>query len=553
MRKYEENPYPKKTSPYVHQVSDPSLQQYDNATHHAHVNKKVESVTEWTSHSIVVLFCLFFLLVASFYLYSRINFHLGHSEITGPESLADFDFQWDELAVPLCRNVRDGEPCINSSDRIKPALLVLRYILYHIEKGLIEYYCSSGVKEKDATKISTNELRNAIRLNAAEINEKLKLLVPGVEDVEPKDHFLPSHYFDDAIVFIQTNPSLYLTYHNTDSQVFIHVEPEYPIQLPFDCRISRLIWKTGQATIVGLVFLTIFGSLYWLRASKKRRIMEDDNAVKNLVDKCLQMLQSPDAPMSTPITDLRDTLLSPPQRKDKRWKNIWSRVVEHVEKNEARVKICEEEINGEEFRTWKWCGDYLRDGLRSPIGVYSNQNKTPNINVMKTGTIEWQGSAFGPNARCGDALNDSFGDGTNCVEERLANGSKSTYNNFVAPTRFLKVRNMCTEESKNNPNQQDSIYNAIVEKCSYSSRLGHHGIQHIHISHRDSADSPVYIKCDSIESASTVYEALHGQWCERKLVSVKFLKEDRYFQRFPEARNMQSLVQKKNSFSNSTP
>lgn len=135
-----------------------------------------------------------------------------------------------------------------------------------------------------------------------------------------------------------------------------------------------------------------------------------------------------------------------------------------------------------------------------------------------------------------DAVANTMADDTSLSLDNTGslNGLKASPN-FVAPTRFLKVRNMYSEDTKNSKNWQVSIRNAILEKCSSSSPNGRHGILHMSIGDRDSVDSPVYIKCDSIDSATIAFNALHGQWCERKLVSVKFLREDRYYTRFPEA------------------
>lgn len=80
------------------------------------------------------------------------------------------------------------------------------------------------------------------------------------------------------------------------------------------------------------------------------------------------------------------------------------------------------------------------------------------------------------------------------------------------------------------------ICNAILEKAGQLSRSEKdHGIVHLE-AEETSNEGLVYLKCATLESATNAYRALHGWWCEKKLVSVKFLKDERYYQHYPAAR-----------------
>ena len=200
-------------------------------------------------------------------------------------------------------------------------------------------------------------------------------------------------------------------------------------------------------------------------------------------------------------------------------------------------------VSKEDFKTWKWCGD-SKDCLNR-----DEENGLNSQNIMKTGTIEWQGLAFGDEVENKSMSKESSSSFPIKLPQSSCNGSLSTSPAFRAPTQFLKVRNMFNDETQRSDpiNWEKNIKNAILEKCAQSSN-GSHGILHLQIEDRNSSEGFVYIKCDSIESATVAFNALHGWWCERKLVSVRFLKEDRYYHRFPEAIHMNSPLALPSSF-----
>lgn len=79
--------------------------------------------------------------------------------------------------------------------------------------------------------------------------------------------------------------------------------------------------------------------------------------VCGLVNEALELLQSPDNPKGLmPILHIRDTLLTPAERKAKNTIKIWKKAVEFIEQHESRVKVELVNIDGEDFRAWKWIG-----------------------------------------------------------------------------------------------------------------------------------------------------------------------------------------------------
>lgn len=96
-------------------------------------------------------------------------------------------------------------------------------------------------------------------------------------------------------------------------------------------------------------------------------------------------------------------------------------------------------------------------------------------------------------------------------------------------TTCLKVRNMFDADVEYGDDWHISVEDAILEKCGPD-----HGILHV-AADRASKDGCVYVRCRDLNSAGRAFKVLHGWWFDGKLVTVKYLYEHRYFERFPEA------------------
>ncbi|MEJ1277254.1 LEM domain containing 3 [Cricetulus griseus] len=90
-----------------------------------------------------------------------------------------------------------------------------------------------------------------------------------------------------------------------------------------------------------------------------------------------------------------------------------------------------------------------------------------------------------------------------------------------------------------------AIQEAILEKCSDND-----GIVHIAVD-KNSREGCVYVKCLSPEYAGKAFKALHGSWFDGKLVTVKYLRLDRYHHRFPQALTCNTPLKPSNKHMNS--
>ena len=72
------------------------------------------------------------------------------------------------------------------------------------------------------------------------------------------------------------------------------------------------------------------------------------------------------------------------------------------------------------------------------------------------------------------------------------------------------------------------IQDAVLEKAE--------GAKILHLAvDKASREGCVYIKCTSNEDAGKVYRALHGWWFDGNLVTVNYLRPERYHYRFPDS------------------
>lgn len=505
----------------------------------------------WVSCSILVLSIAFFLSVFFYYFINSAYFsEFKSSSPHTPAPFADssydpFDEMVTKVKAPSCSEalpMSENSPCISSRSHIRPALLVVQNIRQLFEKKLLHHFCSPAESEADDEEYSDDpefltlsELRAKIApiLISSKALDSLYPDQPSLEsdagDSEPGSHrvALIHKAVQDAVTLIRLNPEFRIRpVMGGDGEVSgLRVTAgNFPVTWPIGCRvrmgITNAFWT--MTVVAGIILITVI--IYHLFASQKERKHQQQRLFLELLEKSLELLQSPDEPGSMPVLHIRDTLISPSERKDQNLMKIWAQVVRHIETEESRVKVDMEEIEGETFKTWKWLCSNL--SIESPAG-----------GSLMTGTIEWQGQAFNdrdPTAKQSSARTSAF---------------EAKDNNFEAPTAFLKVRNMFDEEtvatahSKNDSYWKTKIKNAIIEKCAMRLGDGHHGVCHLFVDERNAKEGLVYVKCRDQRTATAAYHSLHGWWCDKRLVSVRFLKDERYFSRFPEARNARSELQ----------
>ncbi|XP_060885619.1 LOW QUALITY PROTEIN: inner nuclear membrane protein Man1 [Labrus mixtus] len=280
----------------------------------------------------------------------------------------------------------------------------------------------------------------------------------------------------------------------TDVSEISLLESTHP-RMPFTCRFRRAFLIVFLivisrvfliAAVVGCVWSVVCYMKYrWRREEEETRQMYD------MVERIIDVLRShseacqenQDLQPYLPIPHVRDSLVQPQDRK--RMKKVWERAESFVSANESRIRTETQRIGGADFLVWRWIQPSLTCDKTS-----SGPSKV------------WQGKAFPLDRR-------------------------NSPPNSLTPC--LKIRNMFDPIMEVGENWDLAIHEAILEKCNDND-----GIVHIAVD-KNSREGCVYVKCLSAEHSGKAFKALHGSWFDGKLVTVKYLRLDRYHQRFPQA------------------
>lgn len=246
---------------------------------------------------------------------------------------------------------------------------------------------------------------------------------------------------------------------------------------PISCLFINTLYSAGSTlAIIGLISVSVLGlqRLYkYYLSYQKKKSEEIYSMVEQIIDVISQETEDSGEPYIS-VDHVRDTLISPPNRE--KMYSTWDAAVKFIQKNESRVRMEVQSVDGEDCRVWRW------------VASHSSPKRS----------TSWQGQAF--------------------------ETQEGSVNNLtVSPTPCLKIRHMF-EKNDTNPNLRTVIQDVILEKCDSCNIL------HIDI---ERTSCCVYVKCATPTDAGIVYKSLHGWWYEGRLITVKYLRLERYMQRFP--------------------
>ncbi|XP_026218169.1 inner nuclear membrane protein Man1 [Anabas testudineus] len=276
----------------------------------------------------------------------------------------------------------------------------------------------------------------------------------------------------------------------TDVSEISHLESTHP-KMPFTCRFRRAFLTVISRVILIAVVVGLVCSVVCYMKYRWRREEEETRQMYDMVERIIDVLRShseacqenQDLQPYLPIPHVRDSLVQPQDRKKMR--KVWDRAENFVSANESRIRKETQRIGGGDFLVWRWI--------------------QPSLSCDKASMMPskvWQGKAFPLDRR-------------------------NSPPNSLTPC--LKIRNMFDPVMEVGENWDLAIHEAILEKCSDND-----GIVHIAVD-KNSREGCVYVKCLSAEHSGKAFKALHGSWFDGKLVTVKYLRLDRYHQRFPQA------------------
>ncbi|KAJ3612390.1 hypothetical protein NHX12_020666 [Muraenolepis orangiensis] len=268
------------------------------------------------------------------------------------------------------------------------------------------------------------------------------------------------------------------------------LESSHP-KMSFLCRFRRAFFTViNQVLLIIAVIGLVLGLIYYMK-HRWRRVEVESKEMYDMVERIIEVLQSHNEACQEnkelqpylPIPHVRDSLVPPPDRE--KMKKVWERAVKFLTANESRVREESQRINGADFTVWRW--------IQPALGCDRMAQNPSKV---------WQGKAFPLDRR-------------------------NSPPNSLTPC--LKIRSMFDPVMEVGENWHLAIHEAILNKC-----IDNDGIVHIAVD-KNSREGCVFVKCLSAEHSGKAFKALHGSWFDGKLVTVKYLRLDRYHQRFPQA------------------
>lgn len=289
-------------------------------------------------------------------------------------------------------------------------------------------------------------------------------------------------YVKNVIVLMKANPKFKVKWSDAERRFYL----ENP-DLPWSCALKHwflVFFEYAFSVLLAVCFIVSMHILFrYVIRQREERSKGTQELIKGILDILQQNAIANPSQNFMPIVHVRDQLISYADRERKR--SMWADAVKDVEQNESRVRKEVQMYQGEDYDVWRWVGGHQQS---------SPKPKT------------WQGEAF--------------------------ETSKDNMNTpATSPTPCLKIRHMFNPKFETEDDDWVTVVkDAILERCE--------GINIVHMSVDEaSPDGCVYIKCASTEDAGKAFRKIHGAWFDGKIISVKYLRLERYHERFPNSTN----------------
>lgn len=383
--------------------------------------------------------------------------------------------------IPICHlNIPGNRPGINCvpKEQVSYAKDLLKVIHPELTTRIASYKCGQPgampyLTEREILDIARSKADSTdVSQCRTDLNNLQVLLINnprwGLNVVQ-----LKNLYTKDADFSPISNTDLIVQQRTKGSVAITLTDPSTPLT----CLLVNTIYSAGS-TIIIVAFITLLAvaaqAFYKFYLNYRKR---KNDEIYSLVGQIIDVISQETVDSGEPyisVDHVRDTLISPENRE--KLASVWDAAVKFIQRNESRVRMEVQSVDGEDSRVWRW--------------ISSNSPKR---------SAAWQGQAF--------------------------ETQEGSVNNLtVSPTPCLKIRHMF-DKNDANPNLRTIIQDVILEKCGDRCNILHIEIER--------SSCCVYVKCANPSDAGVVYRSLHGWWYEGRLITVKYLRLERYMQRFP--------------------
>lgn len=298
------------------------------------------------------------------------------------------------------------------------------------------------------------------------------------------------------------------------SNYYAIVKPRLPVACFLYNKLQLVFTIIGWIGAVALSLYALVYGIRYVRNLRRTRRERLTNMIEDITNVLMEKAYDPDTAATEAaavvINHLRDKLILPSERS--KMESVWNAAIKYLEQHESRIQFSVAMRNGEDYRVMRWIdttSPMQQNSIGLNVGSGAGANSigcdSTSANLMGASTAgfnsvkKWQSPAF---------------DKTNKIKD--------------PPTECLKIRQMFEKFEASNPNLKQIIQDAILEKVAHTTCK-------IYDIQLEKQTCCVYVRCASAKDAGLVHDEVNGWWFDSRLVSIKFLRLDRYLTRFPNA------------------
>lgn len=427
-----------------------------------------------------------------------------------------------------------GQPTINCIDagELEPAFNLLKLLIPELQKRIEFQRCTDAsaafaMSAKDVVQFLLDAGRTSVAETIRTLHNAEYLIA-----MNPQwrvDHFRDASGQPSASIAIGDVSRL----RASQSNYFAIVKPTLPVACFLYNKLQMVFTIIGWIGVIALTAYSTFYGIRYVRHYLRTRREQLNNMIEDITNVLMEKAYDPDTAAteaaSVVINHLRDKLIQPSERN--KLESVWNAAVKYLEQNESRIQFSVATRNGEDYRVMRWIdttspmqpnsiglssvagvGNASCDSTStSPMGMLRSSGGGSSSSANYTNVKKWQSPAF---------------DKSNKIKD--------------PPTECLKVRQMFDKHEVANPNLKQIIQDAILEKVAHTPCK-------IYDIQLDKQTCCVYVRCASAKDAGIIHDEVNGWWFDNRLVSIKFLRTDRYLNRFPNAASGPTCLKPSNS------
>ncbi|XP_065367735.1 inner nuclear membrane protein Man1 [Calliphora vicina] len=397
----------------------------------------------------------------------------------------------------LCEELSSmAKPSINCIDNelLGASLALNKELILLLQTNIEAHYCRDHSVSPEVT--GTEFMKHLYKKRTTDAHKLLKSFHAAIYLIEHNPQW-KIQILNRRIEGPQQLPDIY----KQDIQ-FGLLKPYLPLKCILFNKMQRFFLIIGSVFLAALLVGAAFVLWRFWNQRRELRLKTVDNFTKEIVKELIHRASLKDDTQGEIIINhLRDKLIPLNKRKSLLW--AWNEALQKLEASDSRIQFGCILQNGEEFRTMKWVESILSNSSSSSA---SSSSSTSTLHLdnsdQRLKKKHWQSPAF---------------DNVNKISD--------------PPTPCLKIRHMFDAAEANLPDLKQNIIESILEKVGPQCRI--FDIQ------LDRQSCCVYIRCASEKDAGIVHNEINGWWFDNRLVSIKFLRLQRYLVRFP---NSTSIV-----------